>query len=154
MVLLPLCWICSCGNQPGDKSSMESAKTTSVSLRDSTLETIHTADSIEYHLVADPHKPFEDKVLMVTDIGLIGLLNESIQQGAILSDSCTSYNHKWYYFKKGEVFKTLYANTGKKDESSCRYVGWSSGGKKIYRTITPALDSLILQLSNRVDTLP
>lgn len=108
-------------------------------------------DSMEYHLVMDTHKPFEDKVMMISDQAQINLFKDILSGSVIKTDSCKRYNHKWYLFRKGDVFKTIYASTG---NDTCQYLGWVEGGTSTYRAVSAKLDSLILQLGNKLDTLP
>lgn len=114
-------------------------------------QVFNSIDSMEYHFVVDPHKPFEDKVMMISDTAEIRLFEEVISGSIVKTDSCKRYNHKWYLFRKGDVFKTIYASTG---NDTCKYLGWVEGGMSTYRAVSASLDSLILQLGNRLDTLP
>lgn len=98
-------------------------------------------DSIEVLFYPDPNKQKEYKRLMVADTALINALRTNIVQDTVAHAECP-HEVKMYWFRNGDVYKTVYAATA----DSCRYFAYAVNSRPQYVPMQDSVFALIRSL--------
>ena len=85
------------------------------------------SDSIEVLFYSDPQNQKEYRRLVIADTAVIGALRGDIEKDTMAFKECP-HHVKMYFFKKSEVFKTVYAATA----DSCRYFAYAVNSRQYF----------------------
>lgn len=124
----------------GHPSSPETAGVSSSATveRDSVKSLFAATDSIELLHYDDPKNQKEYSRHIVTDPAIISAITSSLQAPEVVKSPCGN-DFRLYLFRKGEVFKTVYAATG----DSCKYLAYVINGVNYYLPLTDTVSALL-----------
>lgn len=100
-------------------------------------------DSIEYIYYPDPQKQRVYKNIIIRDTVLINALTGNLQRPAVSAKECT-HNSKFYLFRKGDVYKTVYVS------DSCQYLAYSVNGKQVFISTRTEFREMLDQLKKTI----
>ena len=106
----------------------------------------HETDSVEFIFYPDPKKQKEYKHLFIRDSIFLKTLAGNLESATVPSKQC-AHNSKFYLFKNGEVFKTVYVS------DSCNYLAYAVNSRQKFVIMNTAMKALIIeqvtQLANK-----
>lgn len=136
--LLGFIFLVGCNNNTTKQPKQEPAQQAG----QSTLPDLSETDSIELIYYPNPADQRNYERLVLTDTALVRNLTGMMMEDTARLSECP-HPVKLYLFRKGDVYKTVYANTS----DSCRYFAYAIGAKPVYVPMqVPAamlLDSLV-----------
>ncbi len=98
-------------------------------------------DSVEFYYYSKPQNQKENETFLIRDTLFINALASNLQLQTTEKKECGHFI-KMYLFKKGDVYKTVYASVG----GSCNYLAYAVNGKPFYAELSDSFKSEMQRL--------
>lgn len=99
---------------------------------------IEKPDSIEFLFYPDPADQKNYQRTQLSDVVAIAALYKNLIQDTVTASECP-HDVKLYFFRNGDVFKTIYAATN----NNCRYLAFAINSKPFYTPLQTDVAALL-----------